>query len=975
MALTSAIIASLLLSSSASTYPVRLEDPQAVYLTKDAFPVHADGIGDDADAIQRAIDQVQANSGQGIVFVPEGRYRLSKTVTVWAGIRLIGYGEKRPVFLLAENTPGYQANEKYMVFFAGRKPSGPTAQPEIPEGVGKEGGDFAVSNEANPGTFYSAMSNIDIEIGDGNPAAVGVRGRYAQHCYLAHMDFRLKSGLAGIHDTGNEATNLRFYGGEYGIITRTPSPGWQFTLFDSTFEGQTKAAIRTKKTGLTLIRPTFRRVPTAISVDPDQTEQLWMKDARLEDISGPALVISQEHSLRTQINLEDAVCRNVPTFAQFRMSGRKLDGQGDVYQVKAMSHGLTYADINADPKIETQFNAERLSAWPAPPKSDVFPLPDPRTWVNLASLGAKGDGTFDNTAILKDAIAKHKTIYLPTGKYRVTDTIALKPDTVIVGLNPITTQIVLADATPGFGAATDRRSGVAFPGNPKALLETPSDGTNIVAGVGLDSGGNNPSAVAALWRAGAESMMDDVKFIGGHGSNVPIYNNTNSGDPDVQRRWDSQYPSLWVTDGGGGTFKGLWTASTFAQSGMLVSNTQTEGRVYQMSAEHHVRYEIQVRNAANWHFIAMQTEQERGESPFALPIEIADSKNITIANLNMYRVVSVTQPFPYAVKVSNSENIRFRNVHCYSNCKASFDNVLYDATHGAELRQREFANLTITGQKPKPPKASRKVEKLAGGFFNISGGDVAPNGDFLFVDAKWHRIYRWHAASRQVSVLQDASLFPVNLVVDSAGNAIVVSYAGRGAVYSFSLDKGPDAPIQMLVAEPATARDGMSSVFPVTDWLLHDDIVRGQPLRRPYHFVSPDRKLFIPASQEFLDGNLTWGVKLQDLIRSFGLAKATPGKPFYMTGESECRTYVMDVASDGTLTNSRLFAEQGGEGVAVDQAGNVYIAAGHIYVYSPDGKLKETIRVPERPTQLVFSPDGKTLYITARTSLYAVRMK
>lgn len=41
------------------------------------------------------------------------------------------------------------------------------------------------------------MSNVDIEIGEGNPGAVAVRSRYAQHCFLAHMDFRIGSGLAG----------------------------------------------------------------------------------------------------------------------------------------------------------------------------------------------------------------------------------------------------------------------------------------------------------------------------------------------------------------------------------------------------------------------------------------------------------------------------------------------------------------------------------------------------------------------------------------------------------------------------------------------------------------------------------------------------------------------------------------------------------------------------------------------------------
>ena len=69
-------------------------------------------------------------------------------------------------------------------------------------------------------------------------------------------------------------------------------------------------------------------------------------------------------------------------------------------------------------------------------------------------------------------------------------------------------------------------------------------------------------------------------------------------------------------------------------------------------------------------------------------------------------------------------------------------------------------------------------------------------------------------------------------------------------------------------------------------------------------------------------------------------------------------------------------SEQGGESVAVDERGNVYIAAGQIYVYDPAGKPIDTIEVPERPLQLVFGgKDGQTLFIAARTSLYAVRTR
>jgi len=62
--------------------------------------------------------------------------------------------------------------------------------------------------------------------------------------------------------------------------------------------------------------------------------------------------------------------------------------------------------------------------------------------------------------------------------------------------------------------------------------------------------------------------------------------------------------------------------------------------------------------------------------------------------------------------------------------------------------------------------------------------------------------------------------------------------------------------------------------------------------------------------------------------------------------------------------------------VAVDIRGNVYLAAGQIYVYTPAGQLLDTIQVPERPLQVVFGGvDGRTLFIPARSSLYSVRVR
>src|ERR1035438_7890336 len=169
--------------------------------------------------------------------------------------------------------------------------------------------------DANPNPFYSAMSNIDFEIGDGNPAAIAIRFHVAQHAFLSHMDFHVGSGLAALTEIGNEAEDLHFYGGRYGILTDKTSPAWQFTLIDSTFDGQRESAIREHEAGLTLIRDTFRNVPVGIDIDPQYSDQLWVKDCRFENISGQVVTISNEKSPLTEVGFENAVVKNAPLFA------------------------------------------------------------------------------------------------------------------------------------------------------------------------------------------------------------------------------------------------------------------------------------------------------------------------------------------------------------------------------------------------------------------------------------------------------------------------------------------------------------------------------------------------------------------------------------------------------------------------------------------------------------------------------------
>ncbi|MFP5206508.1 MAG: glycosyl hydrolase family 28-related protein [Acidobacteriota bacterium] len=956
---------------AASYYPLRLDDPEAVYLTPANFPVHGDGAGDDTDALQAGIDRA-AEHGGGILFVPSGRYRISHTVYVWPAVRVIGYGPTRPVFFLGDNTPGYQHGIGYMFLFAGgrRRPAQrldyATGRPAQPI-QGTVPPDASVA-DANPGTFYSAMSNADIEIGGGNPAAVAIRFHVAQHSYLAHMDFRIGSGLAALKDIGNEAEDLHIHGGQYGIVTVRPSPGWQFTLLDSSFDGQSQAAIQEHEAGLTLIHDNFRDVPHAISIDPGYSEELWVEHARFESIGGAAIVFGNEDNPRTEINLQDVACRDVKVFAELRGSDQKFDGPADRYIVTSYSHGLTLNGAGDPGRIATRFDAHPVAALPAFGNDAIAALPPASTWVNLKSLGVKGDGVTDDTAAIQQAIEEHPALYVPMGRYLVTDTIHMRPGTVLIGLHPSRTQFDLKDESPGF-------QGI---GAPRALLESSRGGHNIVTGIGLFTGGINDRAVAALWKAGAGSLMDDVRFLGGHGTNGPDgrrmspYNSNHTADPNPRYRWDAQYPSLWITDGGGGTFADIWTPDTFAEAGMLISNTSTPGRVYELSCEHHVRNEVRLDHVENWEIDALQTEEERGESGMALPLEIDHSRNITFANDFSYRVISSYEPFPYAVRVSESSGIRFRNMHVYSNSKVAFDDSVIDSTHHAEVRAREFAALDLPGGAPagghRAMAAGQPVQKLATGFFSLSGGATDADGTLYFVDTHWQRIYRWDAQHREAVLVSADALEPENLALAKNGNLLVVSRSGAGTVYTFP----PQAPDPIAPIEPQHASgDAPAALYlPTGVWTMND--FAGA---RPWQYVSPDGSTAIASGDDFVKGHQEWGTKMADLLRTFGLQRVVPGHPFYITAEAEETTYRGSVTPAGSVEGLQVFTQAGGESVAQDANGRVYLAAGQILVYSPQGQLLGRIDVPERPIDLVFGgADHRTLYILAHHSLYALKL-
>ncbi|MDV6333059.1 glycosyl hydrolase family 28-related protein [Asticcacaulis sp. 201] len=980
----------------ASVYMTAPDEPHAV-------TVHGvgDGKADDTAAIQSAIDEAAKNSLGGIVFIPSGRYRISRTLLVPLAVRIFGVGASRPVIYLGDKTPGFQKGIANLVVFTGGDIY-TTGKVPVPVPTVVPYSDKV--RDANSSTFYSALGNVDFEIGDRNPAAVAVRFRTAQHTFLSHIDFRLGSGLAGIYQAGNEAEDLHFYGGRYGILTEKTSPAWQFTLIDSTFVGQREAAIREHEADLTLVNVQIKNTPVGIDIDRGYSDSLWGKDVRFENVSKAAVIISNERAPFTQIGFDNATAANVPVFAHFRDSGKEVAGPAKIYSMRTFTYGLKVTQPGTVGTLALDVQATPLKALPTTVGPAIRSLPGVDKWVNVRTLGVVGDGKTDDTAAIQKAIDEHRVVYFPAGCYVVTNTITLRPDTVLIAMHPSLTQLVIPDGTPAFSGA----------GDAKALLQSASGGNAIVSGIGLSTGDVNPRATALLWKAGADSLVDDVKIQGGHGTlqangvRLDPYAKT-PGMPDPRTLWDRQRPSIWVTDGGGGTFANIWSPNTVSQAGFYVTNTKTPGHVYELSAEHHVRAEIVLDGVENWEFLAPQTEEEVRESQDTVSTEIRNSRNILFANYHGYRVTRTVKPASPAIKIFNSDDIRLRNVHvngesgfatcddngCTTYLRASkfpFDDVVEDVTHKQVVREREFAVLDISSHASAASQgpAMPKVEKLEGGFYSITGAATDSKGQLYFVEHQFQRIYRW-SKSGGLELVSDAPLDPVNLAFDKSDNLLVLSSMGaEGTVYSFKPGT-PGAPVTVIAPTPVVAHKDAFTALPGNYWnngefrdqldpntmeftTLSEMYARDAGKSQTREYVSPDGSLVLPAFRVLTQGPADHtGYRWSDTLQAFGLVKAKLGERVFVSNGSEAKVYSAVVGEGGSLTHLTPLTHRGGESVAVDRSGNLYVANGQIFVYGPDGQETGRIDVPERPLQLVFGGvNGTTLFILTHHSLYAV---
>jgi len=256
-----------------------------------------------------------------------------------------------------------------------------------------------------------------------------------------------------------------------------------------------------------------------------------------------------------------------------------------------------------------------------------------------------------------------------------------------------------------------------------------------------------------------------------------------------------------------------------------------------------------------------------------------------------------------------------------------------------------------------------KVAKLADGFRFTEGPAADAKGNIFFTDIPNNRIHKWSLEGK-LSTYRENSGGANGLYFDKEGKLVACEGGGRRLV---SIDQQGN--LTVLAGKYENKRfnslndlwiDPKGGVY-FTDpsYGNRDNLeMDGEHV----YYLSADRKRLIRV--------------IDDMVRPNGLIGTCDGKLLYVADPGSRKTFVYTVNKDGTLSNKKLFAEEGSDGMTIDNEGNVYLTTSAVAVYNKNGEKIETIEVPERPSNVCFGgEDKKTLFITARSSLYSVRMR
>jgi gluconolactonase len=262
--------------------------------------------------------------------------------------------------------------------------------------------------------------------------------------------------------------------------------------------------------------------------------------------------------------------------------------------------------------------------------------------------------------------------------------------------------------------------------------------------------------------------------------------------------------------------------------------------------------------------------------------------------------------------------------------------------------------------------ADAKVEKLAGGLKFTEGPVWLPDRKILvFSDIPASKLMQWSQADGVREFRASAN--PNGNTLDAKGRLLTCQHSARNIVRT-EIDGTVSVVVDRHDGKRFNSPNDLAVKSDGTLWFTDPPygLPKDQQKELPGNWVYR----FDPASKQTT-------VVCKEFDMPNGIVFSPDESRLYIadSGKGQ-RVGAFPVKPDGTLGEPLWWAEGGSDGMRVDEKGNLYTtAADGVRIYNPDGKRLATIAIPEQPANCAFGGDDfKTLFITARTGLYRVRL-